>query len=111
MLLDRLNYDEPMVGIDTVATGLGAFWGSVTGMGYRLVHEPLNIYGDDNLFVLEALNHYLRAADGADGRPITVRATAWTDRNRDGQVQSVRRHQDMSPLYNGSSRAAAVERT
>jgi hypothetical protein len=111
MLLDKLNYDEPMVGIDTVATGLGAFWGSVTGMGYRLVHEPLNIYGDDNLFVLEALNHYLRDADGADGRPITVRATAWTDRNRDGQVQSVRRHQDMSPLYNGSSRAAAVERT
>ena len=47
MLLDKLNYDEPMVGIDTVATGLGAFWGSVTGMGYRLVHEPLNIYGDD----------------------------------------------------------------
>jgi len=30
MLLDKLDYDEPMVGIDTVATGLGAFWGSVT---------------------------------------------------------------------------------
>ena len=49
----------------------------------------------------------LAAYDGAGGRAITVRATAWTDRNRDGRVQSVRRYQDVSPLY---SRAAAVER-
>jgi hypothetical protein len=48
------NNDEPMVGIDAVAAGLGGFWGSVTAMGYRLVHEPLNIYGDDHRFVLDA---------------------------------------------------------
>jgi hypothetical protein len=55
------------------------------------------------LDVLEALNHYVRDGDGADARPITVRATAWTDRNPDGQVQSVRLYQDVSPLYSGSS--------
>jgi len=102
----QFNNDEPMVGTDAVAVGLGGFWGSVTGMGYRLVHEPLNIYGEDHRFVLEALNHYIRDADGAGGRPITVRATAWTDRNPDGRVQSVRLYQDVSPLYAGSTATA-----
>jgi SnoaL-like domain len=96
----QFNNDDPMVGRDLVATGLSQFWGSVTAMGYTLVHEPLNIYGDDQHFVLEALNHY----DSANTARITVRATAWTDRDDDGHVTSVRLYQDISALYAHSSR-------
>lgn len=95
----RFGNDPPLEGIDVVREGLGEFWGSVTAMGYRLRHEPLNIYGDDRRFVLEALNHY----DGADGRRVTVRATAWTDRGDDGAVVSVRLYQDLSALYSGTA--------
>lgn len=91
----RFNNDAPLEGIDAVRDGLGGFWGSVTAMGYRLLHEPLNVYGDDRRLVLEALNHY----DSSDGRRVTVRATAWTDRDEDGQVVSVRIYQDLSALY------------
>jgi hypothetical protein len=49
-------------------------------MGYALLHEPLNIYGDDDHFVLEALNHH----DKPGSSRITVRATAWTDRGGEG---------------------------
>jgi SnoaL-like domain len=91
----QFNNAEPMVGHGLVKAGLGQFWGSVTGMGYTLVHEPLNIYGNDQHLVLEALNHY----DSEDGRRVTVRATAWTDRDDDGKVTSVRLYQDVSSLY------------
>src|SRR6478609_379560 len=64
----------------TARAGLSQFWGSITGMGYALLHEPLNIYGDDDRFVLEALNHY----DEPGSSRITVRATAWTDRGGEG---------------------------
>lgn len=93
----RFNNDEPLTGLTTVRSGLQGFWGSVTGMGYALVHEPLNIYGDDRHLVMEALNHYDRP-----GSPrVTVRATAWTDRSENGKVTAVRLYQDLSPLYTG----------
>jgi len=93
----RFNNDEPLTGLAAARDGLGRFWGSVTGMGFALVHEPLNIYGDDRHLVLEALNHYDRS-----GSPrVTVRATAWTDRGDAGTVTAVRLYQDLSPLYAG----------
>ena len=95
----QFNNDAPLQGIDVARKGLGEFWGSVTAMGYRLLHEPLNIYGDDRRFVLEALNHY----DTGDGRRATVRATAWTDRDDAGKVVSVRLYQDLSLLYGATS--------
>lgn len=91
----QVNNDEPMAGLETAKAGLAQFWGSITGMGYSLSHEPPNIYGDDNRFVLEALNHY----EAADGRRVTVRAAAFTDRGADGKVTSVRLYQDMSALF------------
>lgn len=94
----QFNNDQPLVGLDTTRAGLGQFWGSVTGMGYTLLHEPLNIYGDDEHFVLEALNHY----DKPGAPRVTVRATAWTDRGSDGKVTAVRLYQDLSPLYSGN---------
>lgn len=93
----QFNNDEPLTGLTTAREGLGRFWGSITGMGYVLLHEPLNVYGDDQHFVLEALNHY----DKPDSPRVTVRATAWTDRREDGKVTSVRLYQDLSPLYSG----------
>lgn len=90
----QFNNEDPMTGLEAARQGLGGFWGSITAMGYSLLHEPLNIYGADDHLVLEALNHYTTR----DGRRITVRATAWTDRNLDGQVTSVRLYQDVSPL-------------
>ena len=93
----QFNNDDPMTGLATACEGLSRFWGSITGMGYALVHEPLNIYGDDRHLVLEALNHYDRPGSAR----ITVRATAWTDRGEDGTVTAVRLYQDLSPLYAG----------
>lgn len=93
----QFNNDLPLTGLPAAREGLGQFWGSITGMGYTLLHEPLNIYGTDENFVMEALNHYDRA-----GSPrITIRATAWTDRGGDGDVTAVRLYQDLSPLYSG----------
>lgn len=95
----QFNNADPMVGLERAKAGLGQFWGSITGMGYTLVHEPLNIYGTDDAFALEALNHY----DTADRRRITIRAVAFTDRGADGKVTSVRIYQDVSPLYAAAS--------
>ncbi len=91
----QFNNEAPMVGKDIAKVGLGHFWGSVTAMGFALVHEHINNYGEDHHFVMEALNHY----DTSDGRRLTIRATAWTDRNHDGKVTAVRLYQDLSPLY------------
>jgi ketosteroid isomerase-like protein len=93
----RFNNDEPLTGLAAARNCLQGFWGSITGMGCALVHEPLNIYGDDRHLVMEALNHYDRP-----GSPrVTVRATAWTDRGENGKVTAVRLYQDLSPLYTG----------
>jgi ketosteroid isomerase-like protein len=93
----QFNNDPPMVGRDVARNGLAQFWGAISDMGFRLLHEPLNIYGDDTAFVLEALNHYDRAGQAR----ITVRAAAFTDRGEDGKVRSVRLYQDVSTLFSG----------
>ena len=93
----QFNNDAPMVGREVVKEGLGQFWGAISGMGFTLLHEPLNIYGDDDAFVLEALNHYDRPGQAR----MTVRAAAFTDRGKDGKVRSVRLYQDVSPLFSG----------
>ena len=43
----QFNNEEPMVGREQAKAGLGQFWGAISGMGYSLLHEPLNIYGTD----------------------------------------------------------------
>ena len=91
----QFNNDEPMTGKETAVQGLGGFWASIQGMGYALTHEPLNIYGDDDHYVLEALNHY----DREGGRRLTIRAVAFTDRDEAGLVTSIRVYQDLAPLY------------
>lgn len=93
----RFDNDDPMAGLATARAGLGGFWNSITEMGYTLVHEPINIYGQDRHLVLEVLNHHNRTRSPRR----TVRATAWTDRDDDGKVVAVRLYQDLSPLYAG----------
>lgn len=58
-------------------------------------HDLLNIYGTDDHYVLEALNHYTTL----DGRQVTLRAVAFTDRNAAGLVDSVRLYTDTAPLF------------
>jgi hypothetical protein len=91
-----------MHGKSVAREGLGQFWAAISGMGFTLLHEPLNIYGNDDTFVLEALNHY----DKPGQERITVRAAAFTDRDAGGKVASVRLYQDVSPLT--AAQAAAV---
>ncbi len=70
---------------------LGGYWQS-----FRTIeHDLLNIYGSDDAYVLEALNHYERH----DGKKITVRAVAFTDRDPNGLVTSIRIFGDTSPLF------------
>lgn len=87
----QFNNDAPVAGRATIEAMLRQYWKS-----FRAVtHEPLNIYGTDNSFVLEALNHYTRH----DGKTVTTRATAFTDRNPQGQVTAIRIYADTSPVF------------
>lgn len=64
--------------------------------GFRSIgHEPLNIDGTDARFALEARNHYVRH----DGARVTTNAVAFTDRDGEGRVTSVRIFADASPVF------------
>ena len=86
-----MNNAEPVQGKDAVLNGLAGYWQSFR----RLEHDLLNIYGTDQAFMLEALNHYARL----DGRAVTLRAVALTNRDEAGKVTSVRLYSDTSPLF------------
>lgn len=85
------NNEDPVEGRDAVHAGLSAYWQSFGD----LEHDLLNIYGSDRNFVLEALNHYTKL----DGEPVTLRAVAFTDRDEEGRVTSVRFYTDTGPLF------------
>lgn len=78
-------------GKDAVVEMLGGYWQDFQS----IEHDLLNIYGNDHSYVLEAFNHYVRH----DGRKTTIRAVAFTDKNTDGLVSSIRVYGDMSPLF------------
>jgi hypothetical protein len=86
-----MNNAEPVVGKESVLAGLSYYWRSFG----NLEHELLNIYGTDLSFMLEALNHYQRL----DGKAVTLRAVALTDRNESGKATSVRLYTDTGPLF------------
>jgi ketosteroid isomerase-like protein len=84
--------NNPLVeGKGAIVQFLSEYWKSFAS----LEHDLLNIYGSDSAFVLEALNHYKRH----DGKPVTLRAVAFTDRNPNGLVDSVRIYTDVTPLF------------
>lgn len=85
------NNAPPMEGKEVVIQGLAAYWTTFAS----LEHDLLNIYGSDSSFVLEALNHYKRN----DGQEVTIRAVAFTDRNTEGLVTSVRFYTDTTSLF------------
>jgi hypothetical protein len=85
------NNNPPMEGKEAVMQGLSAYWATFAS----LEHDLLNIYGSDSSFVPEALNHYKRN----DGKAVTIRAVAFTDRNEEGLVTSVRFYTDTTPLF------------
>lgn len=91
----QMNNDEPVRGQRDVLQGLAAYWQTFGA----LEHDLLNIYGTDDAFVLEALNHYRTS----DGRPVTLRAVAFTDRNPAGKATSVRLYTDTSALFTPSA--------
>lgn len=88
----QFNNDEPMKGKQTVVKGLEQYWQTFKS----IEHDLTNIYGDDQTWVLEALNHYVRN----DDQKVTIKAVAFTDLDEDGLVGSVRIYQDMSPVLN-----------
>lgn len=85
------NDAGPVEGKAAILEGLSQYWGTFG----TLEHDLLNIYGDDEAFMLEALNHYTRK----DGKPVTLRAVALTDRNSAGHVTSFRFYTDTAPLF------------
>ena len=87
----QFNNDAPVIGKAAIEAMLRQYWKSFRGVE----HEPLNIYGTGNQFVLEALNHYTRH----DGKKATTRAVAFTDRNANGQVTSARIYADVTPVF------------
>lgn len=87
----QFNNEAPLQGKETAKEGLGSYWQSFA----NIEHELTNIYGTDQNYVLEALNHYVRH----DGKKVTVRAVAFTDLNAAGLVTSVRIYHDVSPVF------------
>jgi len=87
----QFNNAPPVEGKPAVVGMLSGYWKSFA----EIEHEPLNIYGTDQSFMLEALNHYVRL----DGKKVATRAIALTDRNADGKVTSVRIYADASPVF------------
>ena len=85
------NNNPPAQGKVTILNYLSQYWSTFGG----LEHELLNIYGSDSNFVLEALNYYTRL----DGKPVTVTAVAFTDRNHKGLVTAVRFYTDTTPVF------------
>ena len=86
-----MNNATPVTGKDAVTAGLRQYWQSFG----RLEHDLLAILGSDDAFCLEALNHYTTL----DGRSVTLRAVALTDRDADGLATSVRLYTDTAPLF------------
>jgi len=78
-------------GKDVILQGLGNYWQSFS----TIEHDLVNIYGTDDHYVLEALNHYQRH----DGKKVTVKAVAFTDLNDEGKVKSVRLYMDTAPVF------------
>ena len=81
----------PVTGKDAVIPLLADYWQSFAG----IEHDLTNIYGTDTSYVLEADNHYVRH----DGKQVTVRAVAFTDKDENGKVSSVRIYGDTSPVF------------
>lgn len=85
------NNNPPTGGKVAILKYLSQYWSTFGS----LTHDLLNIYVSDSAFVLEALNHYHRQ----DGKPVTLRAVAFTDRNESGLVTSVRFYTDTTELF------------
>ena len=87
----RFNNEPPTQGRDAILKRLAEYWKSFAA----LEHDLLNIYGSERAFMLEARNAYTRL----DGKPVTCRAVAMTDRDGAGLVASVRLYTDVSALF------------
>lgn len=85
------NNNSPVQGKAAILENLSHYWKTFGS----LEHDLLNIYGNDSSFVLEALNHYARL----DGKHVTVRAVAITERNKQGLVTSFRFYTDTTPIF------------
>ena len=86
-----MNNNGPIHGKSAILDMLGPYWNSFVS----IEHDLLNIIGNDNAWVLEALNHYERH----DGKLVTVRAVAITERSSQWLAQSVRVYADPSPVF------------
>lgn len=86
-----MNNAAPVTGRDNVMQGLAAYWQSFG----TLEHDLLAILGSDRAFALEAFNHYTTL----DGRAVSLRAVAMTERNEEGQAAAVRLYTDTTPLF------------
>lgn len=91
----QFNNAPAVSGKAAVVGMLGGYWQSFK----TIEHDLTNIYGSDGAYVLEALNHYERH----DGKKVTVRAVAFTDRNPEGLVTSIRVYGDTSPLFENAN--------
>lgn len=87
----QFNNNDPVEDKAVIVKFLSDYWATFDS----IEHDLLNIYGTDLSFVLEALNHY----KSNDGKNVTLRAVAFTDRNEAGLVTSVRLYTDTTPLF------------
>lgn len=87
----QYNNQLPFYGNRTIAAGAERYH----AMYETLEHEPLNIFGDDQHFAVELLNHYVRK----DGARITIPGASFMERDAAGLLVSGRLFIDTSPLF------------
>jgi hypothetical protein len=87
----QFNNSAPVESKGVIIQYLSDYWVTFDS----IEHDLLNIYGTDSSFALEALNHYKRN----DGKNVTLRAVAFTDRNEKGFATSVRLYTDTTSLF------------
>lgn len=86
----QTNNDATLVGKSMILDRIEQHWESIDA----LEHDLLNIYGTDECFMLEAWNHYVYR----DGRTVSARAVALTDRDDAGLVKSIRLYTATTPF-------------
>jgi ketosteroid isomerase-like protein len=86
-----VNNEKPIDGKGAICGVLSKMWKTLP----EIEHDLLNIYGNDNCFMLEANNIYKTT-----GGNFVIRAVALTDRADNGLVTSVRLNMDTTPLRN-----------
>jgi ketosteroid isomerase-like protein len=83
--------NEPLVGPEAIAKGVGAFFGTIRGLRHHIVNEW--VVGAETIVELKV------TYDRLDGRSVTIPAVSIWHRTEDGAIDHYRVFFDLAPVY------------